>query len=288
MDNKIYIALDGPRVSQDGVPVAAFITTLKGLQDALRLMVAHLGNYQVKRGKFPKWLQEQSRLSLTATRPGSLVAELALDSPRHSLYLKNGLGMRGLEALRRWDGTENSTLPESVTDRLYAIPPSLPDNLELWFGSSDVARKIQVRRMRRESTTVPPTEEAALLYGWLMEVNWGKRTAALHRYKDRKVKLKFGDSLDEEMRQSANRFVVVKGKGLLSYADHWRSVTVTGIKTARPHYEQFDLASFLNNPNPKVFDPNKMVTASEPFDVNNFNRIIREGRDIENEDHLVW
>ena len=43
--------------------------------------------------------------------------------------------------------------------------------------------------------------------------------------------------------------------------------------------EPFDLEAFLNDPNPKVFDPDKLVTASEPFDVDEFIRIIHESRD---------
>ena len=43
--------------------------------------------------------------------------------------------------------------------------------------------------------------------------------------------------------------------------------------------EPFDLEEFLNDPNPKIFDPDKVVTASEPFDVDEFIRIIHESRD---------
>ena len=56
-------------------------------------------------------------------------------------------------------------------------------------------------------------------------------------------------------------------------------------KTAdRSWNEPFDLEAFLNDPNPKIFDPDKVVTASEPFDVDEFNRLIRESRDMEFEE----
>ena len=42
----------------------------------------------------------------------------------------------------------------------------------------------------------------------------------------------------------------------------------------------FDLESFLNAPAPKLFDPDSVVTASEPFDVEEFLRIVRTGRDV--------
>ena len=45
--------------------------------------------------------------------------------------------------------------------------------------------------------------------------------------------------------------------------------------------EPFDLEAFRDNPNPKIFDPEKVVTVSEPFDVDEFIRAIQEGRDVE-------
>ena len=44
--------------------------------------------------------------------------------------------------------------------------------------------------------------------------------------------------------------------------------------------EPFDLEAFLNDPNPKIFDSDRVIRASEPFDVDEFIRVIREGRDV--------
>ena len=49
---------------------------------------------------------------------------------------------------------------------------------------------------------------------------------------------------------------------------------------ARSREAQFDLESFLNAPAPKLFDPDSVVTTSESFDVDEFLRIIRAGRDV--------
>ena len=43
--------------------------------------------------------------------------------------------------------------------------------------------------------------------------------------------------------------------------------------------QPFDMDEFLNDPNPKIFDPDNLVTASEPFDVDEFVGIIHAGRD---------
>ncbi len=40
------------------------------------------------------------------------------------------------------------------------------------------------------------------------------------------------------------------------------------------------MEAFLNDPNPKIFDPETVVRASEPFDVDEFLRGIYEGRNV--------
>ena len=117
------------------------------------------------------------------------------------------------------------------------------------------------------------------MYGWLKMVNWDKRTAQLHRYRDRYVPLRFDPDLDDEMRRLANQFVVVKGEGRFNNNEQWQSVKVVEIAATRSSGEPFDMEGFLKNPNPKIFDPETVVTASEPFDVDEFIRVVREGRD---------
>ena len=46
----------------------------------------------------------------------------------------------------------------------------------------------------------------------------------------------------------------------------------------------FDMDGFVNDPKPKVFDPDRIVSASEPFDVDEFIRTVHEGRDVEREE----
>jgi hypothetical protein len=59
---------------------------------------------------------------------------------------------------------------------------------------------------------------------------------------------------------------------------------VEEIQGARSWNEPFNLEAFLNDPNPKIFDPDKVIRASEPFDVHEFIRVIREGRDVGREE----
>ena len=48
-----------------------------------------------------------------------------------------------------------------------------------------------------------------------------------------------------------------------------------------PLGQPFDVDRFVSDPEPKVFDPNRIISASERFDVDDFIRTIHEGRDVE-------
>ena len=82
------------------------------------------------------------------------------------------------------------------------------------------------------------------------------------------------------MQRLATQFVEVRGSGRFSADDEWVSVQVDSISGTPSGHEPFDLDAVLNNPNPKLFDPDNVVTASEPFDVDEFVRVIHEGRDV--------
>ena len=125
-----------------------------------------------------------------------------------------------------------------------------------------------------------PRSEEALLYGWLREVNWDKRTAQLHDYSDEYVSLRFDDALDDEMLRLATQYVEVRGKGRFNSRDEWTAVHVEHLSETRSWSEPFDLEVFLNEPDPKIFDPDKVVTidlTDEEWEA--FDRAIREGRE---------
>ena len=118
--------------------------------------------------------------------------------------------------------------------------------------------------------------ESATLYGRLKAVNVDKRTAQLHRYGDEGcVSLRFAEPLDREMVRLATRYVEVRGVGKFNDAGDWTTVRVDAITAADTGGEPFD-----NDPNPKIFRSEDVIRASEPFDVDAFNRSIREGRNV--------
>ena len=127
-------------------------------------------------------------------------------------------------------------------------------------------------------TTAGLTE--ALLHGWLYEVNWDKRTAQLHDYSGEYVQLRFAEDFHEDMLRLATRHVEVRGRGRFNDNGKWTTVEVRQLSASRSWNDPFDVEAFLNDPNPKLFDPERVVTTSEPFDVDEFIRGIREGRDV--------
>ena len=280
--NQIYVTLESLRVGRDGVPVDGFVDALKGVQDAVRLMVEHLAGEDRRMGRRPAWVREQSALRLVTTRPGSVVAVLELESPDSSLSRIESYGPQALEALLDWDGSERSTLPKRVVERLNRAGPALPNEARLWLGDSEIPRRVEIMRAARPRRYARSDDEA-LLYGWLKMVNWGNGTAQLQMRNAGHVRLRFDESLGDRMRRLATQYVEVRGHGRFDDSDRWQFVRVEKIKGTRSWREPFDLDALWNDPEPRTFDPEEVVTASEPFDVDEFNRVIREGRDVRRE-----
>ena len=256
------------------------LTALQGIQDAVRLMVQHLGDREKGRGQPPRWIRDQSTLRLVEVRTGSFAADLVVEGPPDSQSYLDDFGNRALVALREWDGMEASTLPKDVEDTLHSTASKLSDGVRLWFGDRNNPRRTEVqRRPAPVRTTTGVTE--ALLHGWLYEVNWDRGTAQLHNYSGEYVQLRFSDELGDDMLRLATQHVEVRGRGRFTDNNKWTTVEVRHLNAARSWEGPFDVEAFLNDPNPRTFDPERLVTTSEPFDVDEFMRGIREGRDVE-------
>ena len=280
MNSRFTVTLDGDGIGKDGVPAGDFFEAVNGVQDAIAVMVQHLGGREVGPGQRPKWVRNQSRVWLKAIRHSSFVAELELRPPPDDQPYLEQFGHQALESMLNWDGTESSSLPQAVTNRLFDIPDSLPYGVQVWYGTADEPRKVEIKRnVRTEKAKVDDTE--ALLYGWLKEVNWHLGTAQLHRLGAQFVRLRFTESLADVMLRLATQYVEVRGRGRIDEHDRWGTVQVNEISGTRSWGESFNMDAFLNDPNPKLFDPEKVVTASDPFDVDEFVRVIHEGRDTD-------
>ena len=112
-----------------------------------------------------------------------------------------------------------------------------------------------------------------------MEVDWTRRTARLHGDGEPSVRLRFDAALDADMQRLARKHVEVRGRGRFDREGNWAGVRVERVTETPSWPEPFDLDRLLNDPHPKIFDPENVIRASDPIDVDQFMRTIREGRD---------
>ena len=121
--------------------------------------------------------------------------------------------------------------------------------------------------------------ERAAIWGYLRALDWTHMTGRLERYAAKPVPLKFAGGLAEDMRRYANQYVLIRGKGVLDeIADEWVSVKVETIEADRDMHKPFDMKEF-NTRKRKPFRVGDLKPASEPFDVDEFIRSIRECRE---------
>ncbi len=278
-EHKLTFALSDPDDSRPGGLVSEILTALEGIQNAVRLMVQYLGDRDKGPGQPPKWVRDQSTLRLIKVREGSLVVDLVVEAPADRQVYLDDFGNRAIVALQEWNGEQPSSLPNDVEETLHSTASKLSDGVRLWLGNTETPRRVEVTRRSLPARRTACTNEA-LLKGWLYEVNWDKGTAQLHDYTGEFVQLRFAKEFHEDMLRHATQHVEVRGKGKFNESDNWTSVTVEEINAARSFTEPFDVEAFLDDPNPVVFDPEGLVTSSEPFDVDEFNHGIREGRDV--------
>lgn len=128
----------------------------------------------------------------------------------------------------------------------------------------------------------PVQVEKASIWGYLRAVDWTNKTARLERIVGKPVPLKFGDELAEDMRRFATKYAQIRGEGVISADDdEWVSVNVTSIEGDRDPYKPFDMEEFLAQPSkPFDFKALPQLPPDDDFDVDDFNRIIREGRNV--------
>ncbi len=160
--------------------------------------------------------------------------------------------------------------------------PDLNENLsvEALFAGRPSEKRQKPDKRQRETKPMG-LDESALVEGRLMEVNWACGTAELHDIPQRIVPLRFDPTLNDDMRRLATQYVEIRGRGRFNDNDEWDIIYVEQITGTRSCSEPFDLEAFRNDPNPKIFDPDKIVTidlTEEEWEA--FHRAICEGRDI--------
>ena len=127
----------------------------------------------------------------------------------------------------------------------------------------------------------PVQVEKASIWGYLRAVDWTNKTARLERLVGKPVPLKFGDELADDMRRFATEYAQIRGEGVIGPDDEWMTFNVTSIEGDRDPYKPFDMEEFLAQPRkPSDFKALPQLPPDDDFDVDDFNRIIREGRNV--------
>ena len=287
---RIGVAFKGPDEEDHGVPVGDLRKTFDHLQRALWLMVSHLEGATTETGRAPAWVKRGAILRLTGTSQGSLVAQVSISPLTGYRSSVEDSTQEAIDRIMRWDPEEADSLPESVARELSSIGRDLSREVAyVRLSNPDNHRQVDIPRKERGPEVQPKAPgdvvapvSGAVLHGRLQEVDWDQRTARLDRYRDRSVRLRFDASLDEDMHRFARQHVEVRGRGRFDSKDRWASVDVEEISGGGLTGEPFDLEAFWRNPDPKVFDPDKVVRATEPFDVDEFMRFIRSIREDRN------
>ena len=246
-------------------------------------MVGDLVGTSSPRGRTSQFILGESKLRLLKTSSGSLVVEFDIAPPPDG-QMHLGYGQQAIDRILDWDGGDDSGLPMQVADELRSIGLNVSEDVAVVRISDPTNhRELKIERQQPESQITTSQQEDAMLYGWLKEVNWHNGTAQLHRYTGEYIRLRFSSDLSDTMRRLATQFVEVRGNGRLNPHDRWTSVQIEEISATRSWNEPFDLETFLNDPAPKIFDAENVVTVSEPFNADEFIKIIHEGRDVKRE-----
>lgn len=290
MVNRLNITFEGQDINENGVPVEDLHVTFSHMQKAVRLMVGYLSGHKYQRGRPPDNLRLESMLRLCSTSPGSLSTQLTLGPPRDRQTRLDGYASKALDQILSWQepqaGNGNS-LPPEVAEELKAIGPKLSPDIKLVkIGEPTTDRHIKIWSI--DKIKKPPSKsEKVLMYGWLKAINWSNHTAQLYRYDNQYVNLQFDASFNDDMKHLAMLHVRVQGRGRINNDDRWMTIKLEEISRTKSNQEPFDLEAFKNTPNPKIFDPKNMVTASEPFDVDKFINMIYESRRAEINDKSI-
>ncbi len=264
-----------------GVDLDDLSKVAEHLRNALRHVLADMMGTDISAGRPLDIIRAQSALRIVSNSPGSLEAHFEVG--RHT----NGqaaLEDHTDEAVTRILNSQNGgtdTLPDAAKEALRSINDVLPADIEtVTIGEPNSKNRLRFTRRVNSRQQSRGAEEEALLFGWLREINWAQGTAQLHDWGGDHVNLSFDTLLADDMRQFATEFVRIGGLGRIDESDSWGRVRIREIAPAGSfNTKPFDLEAFLNDPSPKIFDPDKLVKidlSDEEYE--SFVRAIEEGR----------
>ena len=284
---RMKIIFDMPDESA-GIPAADLNGTVQCVQNAVRLMAAHLAGVDTP-GRPPEWLRRQTALRVLEASAETRTVALGLSPAdvRDDGENSDGehYGAAALDAVLGWKGRGDRVLPRAVSRQLSDIGRRLsPDVSCIWL--CDIATGMQISIGRDDAPGVrrvvpgagDSKPEEAVLYGRLQAVNWQLGVAHLYRTLEPPVVLRFEASESQLMLLLATRYVKVKGVGRIDANGQWGPVKVSEITA------EWSVVDELYARKPKIFDPEKATSfyqddGDDPVDIEEFIRVIYEARD---------
>ena len=276
---RLQVIIRGPEIAERGMLLDDLIKTLHHLQTPRYLIASRLSGAVAVSGQGPARIRWNDGPPLPESWPGALALEFEVTPAAGDGRISGSDAMQtALDWLMDWPSP--ATAPHPDAEELARVWANLSPEITL-VALHNPAKGLWVQiGPNRQPEPGPAVSESrpATLYGKLVAVDWENRTARLQRYLAAPIPLRFGRALDDEMQHAARQRVKVQGQGRLDENEQWAEVEVEQITATPLHGKPFDLEAFRNNPNPKIFDPAKVIRAKEPFDVDEFLRMIYEWR----------
>lgn len=219
---QIEMHLEGPAVP-GRISVDALAALPKQLQTSLRSI---LSNRRQSKGRFRDEVEQVCKLDLIAFHPGSTVMLLEFAPPREANTLQGDQGAKVAEEMftvleAGESGTTGWTsgLSSRVLDGFDKLTRGLGegiDSMRLSLRHQGQTRSVRItqsfRNHLRTATATPERVGEVKVEGVVWEIDWKDRTAELWQADEAKVKLSFGQDLEERVTEAKKRRVLVRGK----------------------------------------------------------------------------
>ena len=296
-DGEMQLSLSGPEVGS-GTALLSDLTRIVGnVEDFIYRIIEWTRDLPFReRGRLPKDIKDNYRTFASVPRSGSFAISLKLGSPIGQL------SSSGMSETSKIINEFMDIIELAYSSNIMKMEARVPDPAYLRKFrelAEDIApdgerihqvgfTAIRNGNTRSVSITKPAaalpkparrSEEAALLHGWLNEVNWDRHTAQLHGNDGGYIQLRFDDALSQDMRRLATQYVEVRGNGSFNQDDQWTSVRVEHIAGTENWRKPSDIEALQEEPNPKIFHSGEILRSSDPFDVDEFIRSVRNGRE---------
>ena len=283
-----------------GVPLDDLRRVLGHLSEAVRLLALHLRKKDRPGGEESDRSAgdtgEPCPLRVTGISGGSVVLDLTVartedgagsETAGSNAFGSNAVGSdddrsrRAVRAILGGDADDSgtvlpTTLPPPVADHLAAIgesrSPAVP-GVRLRDPDSNLERHLY-----REEPATPRlgAPKPLVVRGRLRSVNPAARTAELHRYGERPLRIRFPERLGEAVLELQVEWVEAAGAGSRGTTGERESITIDRIRRCDP--EPFDPEAFLATPPPHLtgFDPYDLPKIDlTPEEAEAFDRAIR-------------